>query len=100
MSSSISTEKVLSKREEKLLDAIAESVSVIEASKKLRISPKTAYNILYRLRRRYQKARALVNKIEAQRRRSDTLRKVLTIRVKLEETTEEETEKEEESLLE
>lgn len=76
---------VLKKSEEKLLDCLADSVSVKDACKKLRISSKTAYNMLYRLRQKYVKARAFVNKIEAQKRRSETLRKVLTIRVKLEE---------------
>lgn len=83
------SKNVLRKSEEKLLDFLADSVSVRDACKKLRMSPKTAYNMLYRLRQKYVRARALVNKIEAQKRRSETLRKVLTIRVKLEDAEEE-----------
>jgi len=87
--------KVLSDFEERLLDTIASSVSVKEACRKLRISPKTAYNALYRLRRKYMKARAFVNKYDAQKRRSRLLKMVLTSRIEPEEEVEEEEELEE-----
>jgi molybdenum-dependent DNA-binding transcriptional regulator ModE len=84
--------KVLKKLEEKLLEALADSVSVKEASTKIGISYKTAYNTLYRLRQKYIKYRAYVNKIDAQKRRSKLLRMVLTSRLGQEEEVEPEEE--------
>jgi molybdenum-dependent DNA-binding transcriptional regulator ModE len=80
--------KVLKNLEEKLLEALADSVSVKEASSRIGISYKTAYNTLYRMRRKYTKARAYVNKIDAQKRRNKLLRMVLTSRIGEEEEVE------------
>jgi len=80
--------KVLKKLEERLLEAVADSVSVKEASRKIGISYKTAYNTLYRMRLKYLKARAYVNKIDAQKKRSKLLRMVLTSRLGREEEVE------------
>ncbi|MEM1551552.1 MAG: hypothetical protein QXH03_02645 [Candidatus Bathyarchaeia archaeon] len=73
--------KVLTKAEEKLLNALIESVSVKEAALKIGLTYKTAYNMLYRLRKKYNKARAFVNKIDAQKKRCKLLKMVLTSRI-------------------
>jgi molybdenum-dependent DNA-binding transcriptional regulator ModE len=80
--------KVLKRIEERLLEVLADSVSVKEAASRIGISYKTAYNTLYRLRQKYVKARAYVNKIDAQKKRGKLLRMVLTSRLGQEEEVE------------
>lgn len=72
--------KVLTKTEEKLLNAMKETDTVSLAALKIHIKPKTAYNILYRLRRKYYKARKLVNTLEPLRGHYDRIALVLTDR--------------------
>lgn len=86
--------RVLSKPQKKLLEAMIDSVSVKEAALKCGIKPKTAYNLLYSLRKKYRKARTFVNTIDAQKRRSSLFKMVLTDRVSVEEKQLEEEEDE------
>jgi len=75
------TGSVLTKSEEKLIEALKISETVKLAALKVGIKTKTAYNILYRLRRKYLKARRFVNYVEAQKRRHDLVTMVLTHRM-------------------
>lgn len=72
--------KVLTPSEEKLLNALKDSDTVALAAQKVHLKPKTCYNILYRLRRKYYRARKLVNTIEPLRGHYDTVALVLTDR--------------------
>ena len=72
---------VLTKSEEKLIEALKISDTVKLAALKVGIKSKTAYNMLYRLRRKYLKARRFVNYVEAQKRRHDLVTMVLTHRM-------------------
>jgi hypothetical protein len=72
--------KVLTKQEEKLLQSLKEYDTVALAAQRVNIKPKTAYNILYRLRKKYYLARRLVNTIEPLRGHYDTIALVLTDR--------------------
>ena len=67
--------------EEKLLRALKEVDTVGFAAQKVGITTKTAYNVLYRLRKKYVKARRFVNYVDAQKRRHDRLAMVLTDRM-------------------
>jgi len=59
--------KVLSKMEEDLINALKGVDTVGLAALKVGIKTKKAYNVLYRLRKKYVKARRFVNKIDAQK---------------------------------
>lgn len=87
--------KVLTKAEEKLFIAMKEWDTVANAAQEVGIAPKTAYNMLYRLRAKYRKARRFVNFMEAQKRNSDTIRMVMTSRMDLAEKKEIDLEEEE-----
>jgi len=67
--------------EEKLLRALKEVDTVGFAAQKVGITTKTAYNVFYRLRKKYVKARRFVNYVDAQKRRHDRLAMVLTDRM-------------------
>ena len=58
---------VLSRTEEDLINALKGVDTVGLAALKIGIKTKKAYNILYRLRKKYVKARRFVNKIDAQK---------------------------------
>jgi len=73
-------EKVLTNCEQKLLNALKEVDTVSLAALKIKIKPKTAYNILYRLRKKYYRARRLVNTLEPLRGHYEKLAMVLTDR--------------------
>jgi predicted DNA-binding protein YlxM (UPF0122 family) len=77
--------RVLSKPQKKLLAAMIDSVSIVEAAEKIGMSRKTAYNLLYSLRKKYAKARAFVNYVDAQKRRGQLFKRVLTDRISVEE---------------
>ena len=74
---------ILTDKEKKLLDAINEHGYVKDAAQALGISPRSAYNILYRLRNKYALARVYINQLLAYRRKSPVLEKVLTKRVSI-----------------
>jgi len=79
----------LSEREKLLLDTLLEFGTVKDAAyhlqyhKKVNLSIDACYAILWRLRRRYQKARAFINAILVYRQKSPLLKKVLTPKVAL-----------------
>lgn len=89
--------KVLSETEEKLLNALKVVDTVGFAADKVGIKTKTAYNILYRLRKKYIKARRFVNVIEAQKRSHNLATMVLTDRMQERELEEEPQEEEAEA---
>jgi hypothetical protein len=60
-------QKVLNKTEEDLINALKGVDTVGFAALKLGISTKKAYNVLYSLRKKYARARRLVNKIDSQK---------------------------------
>ena len=91
----INQPKLLTKAEEKLFAALKKYDTVAHAAQEIGISAKTAYNMLYRLRIKYRKARRFVNFIEASKRGSETLRMVLTSRMDLAKAPEKEDEEEE-----
>lgn len=70
----------LSKTERLRLDAIAECSTVKDAAQKLKIPDGTLYNWLSDLRVRIQKERSHINAILAQGRRSELLKRELSIR--------------------
>lgn len=72
--------KVLSKKEEQLLQLLKRFDTVKAAADEMRIAPKTCYNMLYRLRQKYYRARKLVNKIESNKRSNPLVKMVLTDR--------------------
>jgi DNA-binding NarL/FixJ family response regulator len=86
----LSRKDFLTEKERRLLDAIAEWDSVKAAATQLRISERTAYNMLYRIRNKYRNARGFINTILAYRRKSARLDQVLTKRVPMEALEEEE----------
>jgi len=73
--------RILTTSEEKLLSALKDSMTVKDAAGRIGLREKTAYNMLLRLRKKYGKARHFVNFIDAQKRRSDLMRMVLTSRL-------------------
>ena len=73
----------LTKNEEKLLRAMQGKLTVKDAALAIGISTRTAYNVLYRIRRKYLKAREFVNKILAYRRSDKLIDYVLSPRVPL-----------------
>lgn len=89
--------KILSKKEEQMIQLLKVTETAKAAAIKMHIAPKTIYNMLYRLRQKYYKARKLVNKIEASKRGHPLIKMVLTDRLhsRDEETTDRELEFEE-----
>jgi hypothetical protein len=73
----------LTKHEEKLLEALKTHPSVKDAAVAIKITPRTAYNVLYRLRRKYFQARDFVNKILAYRRSDKLIDALLSPKVPL-----------------
>lgn len=77
-------QKLLTNTEEQLLETLKDVNTVSFAANKIGIKTRTAYNILYRLRKKYVKARRFVNYIEAQKRGHTLIKMVLTDRVESE----------------
>lgn len=73
----------LTEKEKKLLNAIDEKDTVKAAASSLGISPRTAYDMLYRIRNRYVIARGFINTILAYRKKSPRLEMILTKKVPL-----------------
>ena len=71
---------MLTKREQELLDAIKHHISVKDAAHSIGLSPRTAYNMLYKIRRKYKKARDLVNVIISYRRADKFLDRLLALK--------------------
>ncbi len=72
--------KALTRTEEKLLLALKDTNTVALAAQKIGLKPKTCYNVLFRLRKKYYKARRLVNAIEPLRGHYENILMVLTDR--------------------
>lgn len=81
----IAKKRFLTEKERKLLDAVAEYDTVANAAEHRQISARTAYNMLYRIRNRYQYARGFINTILNYRKKSSRLEQVLSKRVPMEE---------------
>jgi hypothetical protein len=73
----------LTVQERKLLEAMKGKLTVKDAASAIGISVRTAYNVLYRIRRKYSQAREFVNKILAYRRSEPLIDAVLSLRVPL-----------------
>ena len=73
-------DKYLSKLERKRYDAMANSFNVKEAAQKLGISDGTLNNWNYKQRKRLVKERGHVNACLAQMRRSQLLKKILSVK--------------------
>lgn len=71
---------MLTKREKELLEAIKHEITVKEAALSIGLSPRTAYNMLFKIRRKYQRARKLVNTIIAYRKADGYLDRLLAIK--------------------
>jgi len=71
---------MLTKRETELLEAIKHTVTVKEAAQSIGLSPRTAYNMLFKIRRKYRRARRLVNQIIAYRKADGYLDRLLALR--------------------
>lgn len=80
----------LTKSEQKLIEAMRDSLTIKDACDKIGISPRTGYTILYRLRRKYRKARRFVNLLDSKRRGNELLNKILRKRYEYREEEEEE----------
>ena len=74
---------ILTPSEAKLWKALKETDTVGFAAQKAGLQRKTAYNMLYRLRRKYLKARRFVNLVEGAKRYSDLIRMVMTSRMEI-----------------
>ena len=77
------TGSVLTKREEELWTAIKTHDTVAFAARTIGLKPKTAYNMMYRLRRKYLKARRFVNFIEGNKRGNPLIKMVMTSRMEM-----------------
>ena len=71
---------MLTSRERQLLDAIKRSVSVKQAAQSIGMSERTAYNMLYKIRKKYRKARELVNAVLSYRRSDGYLDRLLALK--------------------
>lgn len=80
--------KVLTNSEEKLWKALKNHTSVKEAANAIGISPKTAYNMLNRLRKKYTKYRRFVNFVDGQK-KSRIIKLVMTSRMTVNEEIDE-----------
>jgi DNA-binding transcriptional ArsR family regulator len=76
---------LLKEREKKVLDSLENYSKVKDACQTLNMSPRTVYNILFRLRKRYVEARRFVNQMVTYRRKSKLLDKVLSVRTSVKE---------------
>ena len=76
--------RFLTDREKKILEAIDKHLYVKDAAHALGLTPRTVYNVLYRLRNKYIEARWFVNIMLAYKRKSKLLNRVLTKRVPIE----------------
>lgn len=65
-----------------LLEAITSEGSVKKAAKKIGITPRTAYNLLYRMRQKKKQGLGYSNNLNNWREKSPLLKKVLTIKEK------------------
>lgn len=74
---------MMTHREKEVLDTLAKVDSAKLAALRLGIKTKTIYNEIYRIRKKYLKARRFVNQYESYRIHSPMLRDLLTPRVKL-----------------
>ena len=74
---------MLTKREKDLIEAIKRYLYVKDAAHAIGISERTAYNMLYRIRRKYRKAREFVNQILALRKSHPIFDKLLSMKVPL-----------------
>ena len=71
---------MLTQKERELLEAIKHHITVKDASQSLGISERTAYNMLYRIRRKYKRARDFVNTILAYRKSDRFLDRLLALK--------------------
>jgi len=85
--------KMLSRREGDLLEALQDTVTLKDAANKIGLAAKTAYNMVARLRRKYYEARHFTNWYDAQKKRSERMRMVLTDRTRERELGKEQAEK-------
>lgn len=69
---------MLTEKQKQLLDTIKRHASVKDAAAAMGISVRTAYNMLYKLRKKYRKQRGFVNAILSYRRTSGHLNKLLS----------------------
>lgn len=69
---------VLTENERELLAEIPKHSTVLEAARALRMNESNAYTVLFRLRKRIQRAEEFVANIRSLRRREPTLTKLLT----------------------
>jgi len=78
---------LLSEREREFLDSTIDPniLTVEDAARKVGITTRAAYNLLFRLRRKQDMARAFTNKLLNYRRRNYLLNKVLRRRVTIQE---------------
>ena len=76
----MSEERVLTPLEERLIEAMREHLTIKDSAHAIGIKERTAYTILYRLRRKYWRARRLVNKLTSLMRGNELLRKALAKR--------------------
>lgn len=86
-------DKYLTRKERERFDAIAEAMTIKEAAEKLRLREGTLNNWTYKLRRRLVKERGHVNACLSQTKRTELLKKVLSIKTPIEIQEEEEEEK-------
>jgi len=73
---------MLSRREGDLLEALQDTVTLKDAANKIGLATKTGYNMVARLRRKYYEARHFTNWYDAQKKRSERMRMVLTDRTR------------------
>jgi len=74
---------MLTKREKELIEAIKHHLYVKDAAHTIGISERTAYNMLYRIRRKYKRAREFVNQILSLRRAHPIFDKLLSLKTPL-----------------
>jgi len=69
----------LTRREREVLETVRKCVDIKTASSRLGIEESTIYNILYRIRKKYETARSFVNTI-LNYRRDDRIDKLLAVK--------------------
>lgn len=69
--------RVLTPLEEKLIEAMRSHLTIKDSAHAIGLSERTAYTILYRLKKKYWRARRLVNKLTSLMRGNELLRKAL-----------------------
>ena len=75
----------LSRKEKMLLDVLVEVDTASHAAVKLGLSESTVYNMLYRLRKKQERARRFINVLLGYRNRSPLIDKLLSRRVRVDE---------------